>query len=71
MIANVNGITVQGTPEEIKRFIDITNNKKDKKKGLVNCMPTQPSIPPMPKPRSECCGNDVYDSITGEWEGSI
>lgn len=80
MIANVNGITVQGTPEEIKHFIDITSNKKDKKKGLASCMPTQPSIPSMPKSHSNCgevkkhseyCGNDVYDPITGEWEGSI
>ena len=71
MIANVNGITVQGTPEEIKHFIDISNKKNDKRKGLVNCMPIQPSVPPMPKPRSECCGNDVYNPITGEWEGSI
>ncbi len=77
MIANVNGITVQGTPEEIKHFIDISDNKR---KGLANCMPIQPSVSPMPKSHSncgevkkhsECCGNDVYDPVTGEWEGSI
>ena len=51
MIATINGVTVTGTPEEIARFREITDSKKNENLHFNT------TIDSVPEHVKKCCNN--------------